>query len=241
MSAFVSLFSNSIPTPFFLVGGAVLALAIVGIIFGVIQARKRREALGAIASARGWRFDPSYDPHHDDEFDHFEVFRKGHSRAAYNTLSGRHEIAGQQCRVKMGDFRYKQTSGSGKDRRTTTYTFSYLIAHLPWETPALVIRREGFFDKVAGVFGFDDIDFESAEFSKKFYVKSDDKRFAFDVVHARMMEFLLAENPPLLDIEHGRVCIGGGSRLWRPEQFLERLEFADRFFALWPEHVTKEL
>ena len=43
-------------------------------------------------------------------------------------------------------------------------------------------------------FGHDDIDFESAEFSRNFYVKSSDRKWAFDILHARAMEFLLAED-----------------------------------------------
>lgn len=37
----------------------------------------------------------------------------------------------------------------------------------------------------------DDIDFESAEFSARFHVSSDDRKWAYDVIHARMMEFML--------------------------------------------------
>ena len=41
-------------------------------------------------------------------------------------------------------------------------------------------------------FGFDDIDFESDEFSREFCVKAADRRWAFDVIHQATMEFLLA-------------------------------------------------
>ena len=64
---------------------------------------------------------------------------------------------------------------SGKSTQTHTYRFSYLIAHVPFAgVPALLNRREGMFDKIAGAFGFDDIDYESAEFSRRFQVKSAD-------------------------------------------------------------------
>ena len=65
--------------------------------------------------------------------------------------------------AKMGDFVYKITTSTGKSTQTRTYRFSYLILHLPFgNVPDLLIRREGMFDKLAGAFGFDDIDFESA-------------------------------------------------------------------------------
>lgn len=219
----------------------IVAVVITAAILAHLAAKKRREELQALADGLGWRFDPGEDPDHDDRFAQFEVFRRGHSRRAYNTLRGEIDVDGRRLRAQAGDFRYKVTSGSGKNRRTTTYRFSYLIVHLPWPTPALLIRPEGLFDKLAGAFGFDDIDFESAEFSRRFYVKSDDKRFAYDVVHPRMMEFLLAGQPPMIDVEAGQCCFSDGRGRWAPDTLRGRIDFLDRFLELWPRHVVQEL
>lgn len=219
-------------------------LAFAGLAYwGWLQAKKRREALAALAARLGWRFDPERDHSHDEEFAHFELFRRGHSRSAFNTLSGNLELAADRSwPVRCGDFRYRVTSGSGKNRRTTTHTFSYLILRTPWRrAPKVLIRPEGLFDKLAGAFGFDDIDFESAEFSRRFFVKGDDKRFAYDLCHPRMMEFLMAQKPKALDWEEGELLICDGSSSWTPEQFEQQIDFAGRFFALWPEHLVKEL
>ncbi len=35
------------------------------------------------------------------------------------------------------------------------------------------------------------LDFESAEFSKKYYVKCEDKKFSYDIIHPQMIEFIL--------------------------------------------------
>jgi hypothetical protein len=210
--------------------------------FGRLQIRKRREALAALAAQLGWRFDPSRDTSHDEEYAHFEIFRQGHSRTAYNTLTGTLEVAGRDWPAKAGDFLYKTTSSSGKSTTTHRHRFSYLIVHLPFaRVPDLLIRREGLFDKLAGVFGFDDIDFESEEFSRRFCVKGPDKRFAYAVIHPRMMEFLLAEQPPALDIEHGRCCIADGRQTWDADGFRARLDQARGFFGLWPEHLVADL
>ena len=121
----------------------------------------RVRALLALAARMGFAFDPSRDRDHDDEYAHFEIFRRGHSRAAYNTMTGAVDVDGVAWRVKMGDFTYRITYQSGKRRRTQTYRFSYVIVHLPWAgVPDLLIRPEGIFDKIAGAIGFDDIDFE---------------------------------------------------------------------------------
>jgi hypothetical protein len=220
----------------------IIGVVIAGAYFAHLAAKKRREEMAALAAELGWQFDPSHDGSHDEQYSHFEIFRRGHSRNAYNTLTGLLTIDDRQCPAKMGDFTYKVTSGSGKNRRTTTYRFSYLIVHLPFNGVAdLLIRPEGMFDKIAGAFGFDDIDFESAEFSRRFHVKSPDKRFAYDICHPRMMEFLMQTNPPAVDIEHGRCCMSDGSKRWEPAQFRAMLRWIEKFFHHWPGHVTQEL
>ncbi len=205
-------------------------------------AEQRRESLAALAARLGWSFDPEPDDSHDEEYAHFEMFRRGHGRRAYNTLAGPFEIAGSDCRAKAGDFLYKITTSNGKTTTTHTHHFSYLIVHLPFaEVGDLFIRPEHFFDRIASTLGFDDIDFESDEFSRRFLVKSPDKRFAYAVVHPRMMEFLLDADPVALDIEQGRSCLSDGSSPWTPEAFEHRMTFLKRFFALWPPHVLDSL
>ena len=229
------------PTLLVFVLVAFVAVIIVGAYFAHKAEKERTEALAALAAKLGFRFDPNEDESHDEQYAQFEVFNRGHSRVAKNTLTGEFGLFGRPCNVRCGDFRYRVTSGSGKNRRTRTYRFSYVIVHPPWDTPPLLIRPEGVFDKIAGAFGFDDIDFESVEFSKRFYVKSTDKRFAYDVLNPRMMEFLLAERPPMLDIEHGALCLADGDRRWEPPEFGRQLDFVRRFADLWPRHLVKDL
>lgn len=218
-----------------------IAFVVIAIILGYfshLTAKKRREEVAALAGRLGWEFDPRRDTSHDTQYAHFEIFRRGHGRSAFNTLTGRIEINGHSCPAKMGDFTYKITSGSGKSQSTTTYHFSYLIVDLPFgQIPDLLIRPEGIFDKMAGVLGFADINFESAEFSRRFFVKSTDKRFAYDVIHPRMMEFLLAGQPPAIDIEYGRCCLSDGSKRWSSEQFDSNVQWIPEFFKQWPEHL----
>jgi hypothetical protein len=204
--------------------------------------QKRREAMGDLAIELGWNIDPWPDNSHDEEYAHFEIFTRGHSRSAYNTLTGYINVKDHDWPAKMGDFTYKVTRSSGKRTQTTTYRFSYMILETPYMmAPALLIRPEGFMDKLAGAFGFDDIDFESEEFSRRFHVKSRDKKFAYDICHPRMMAFLLATRPPCVDIERGRCCISDGSRCWEPEQFRATVHWVQQFYDQWPDHVVKEL
>lgn len=220
----------------------IIAAIGLGAYFAWLAQKKRREAMAAFADRIGWRFDPTHDRRHDDEYAHFEIFRRGHSRAAYNTLTGTLDLRGRPCPAKMGDFIYKITRHTGKSTTTTTYRFSYLILHLPFSgVPDLLIRREGLWDKLTDAFGFDDIDFESVEFSRRFHVASSDKKFAYAVIHPRMMEFMLSSEAAAVDIERDRCCLSDGRKRWKPEQFEQKLTWVRQFFDLWPEHVLDRL
>ena len=113
----------------------------------------------------------------------------------------------------MCDYHYKTHSHSSKGHRQTHHHyFSFFILLLPVHFPELRITREGLLSKVAQVFGYDDIDFESAEFSRKFCVRAKDKKFAYDVCHTRLMEYLLANDDLSLEIEGRALALAFGSR-----------------------------
>jgi hypothetical protein len=220
----------------------ILVVAVIAAYYAYQQQQKRRADLRLLAAQLGWQFVPDKDYAHDEEYAHYEIFRHGHSRYAYNTLFGAITVDGQPWQAKMGDFHYQITTSNGKTTTTHTYRFSYLILELPYlRVPDLLIRREGMFDAIKNLFGFDDVDFESAEFSRRFFVKSPDKRFAYDVIHAGMMEFLLAGDPPTIDVEQRHCCLSDGKRIWSPERFRATIGWAQRFFELWPRHVVCEL
>jgi hypothetical protein len=202
--------------------------------------QERIRALQALAAELGLSFDAGEDHGLGGRYPQFEVFRSGRAQVASNTLRGSLELSGRSCTLLAGDFRYKVTTGSGSKRRTSTRRFSYLLLHPPWQSPPLLIRREGLFDKLKGALGFADIAFESTEFSRRFWVKSTDERFARDVLHPRMMEFLLAAQPPTVDIEGGVVCLVDGTRRWQPDEFRRQIAFARDFCNQWPQHLVKD-
>lgn len=216
----------------------VAAIAAAAIIAGWLYARKRRKALAALAAELGFMFDPGEDHGHDEQYAPFAAFQRGGRRRAYNTLEGAVVIDGREFSCRMGDFRYTVQHG----KSASTHRFSFLIVHPPFRAlPDLLIRRENVFDKITGVFGFDDIDFESAEFSRRFHVQSRDRRFAYAVIHPGMIDFLMADDPGAIDLRGGACCLTDGSRCWAPEEFRAKLAWITRFFDLWPDHVTKEL
>ncbi|MGW8268084.1 MAG: hypothetical protein ACWGSQ_17080 [Longimicrobiales bacterium] len=202
-----------------------------------LEARNRRVALEFVARGLGLDFDPGVDRSTHRAFGH-SLFKKGKSRQATNNIYGVMKISGYSVRVRMADYRYD--TGSGKSRQTHRISFACFL--LPFVgTPDLLIRTEGLGDKLLGGLGFDDIDFESEEFSRRFWVKSGDKRHAYDVIHPGMMEFLLEGPTPQVEIVNDVCLILEGTRRWDPDTFEGAVGWFGEFLRLWPVHLTEQL
>jgi hypothetical protein len=163
---------------------AFIALAAALIIFGILKARERREAMTRLAAELGFEYYPDDPWNLQDKYAMFELFGRGHSRRASNVICG--EIDGRA--VVAFDYRY--TTGSGKNQ--STHSCQALVMGLPIVAAGLRMRNETVFDRLASWVGWDDIDFESDEFSRRYHVQSEDRRFAYDIFHARLIEHLLA-------------------------------------------------
>ncbi len=199
--------------PFLIILG-IIALFIVLWRLGVAAERKRSEALAAWAEAQGFSFAADACDGAPSGCTGFELLQRGRNRCASNRCSGR---------IKAGTvvaFDWRYVTGSGKNR--TTHRCS-AVALLPGVVLGnLRIREEHFFDKLGEMLGWNDIDFESAEFSRTFHVSAEDRRWAYDVITPQAMELLLAA--PRFSIE----MRGNGLLLWRNR----RLEVADLSAAL---------
>lgn len=216
-----------------------LGVAVAVLIFWgmTVMERERRNALETVAAGLGLSFDPESDRSLHRSFGH-SIFGKGHSQKATNTLWGVLTLAGYPIDVRMGDFRY--VTGHGKQRQT--HNLSYALFRLPWVgTPELLIRKENLGDKLVGGIGFDDIDFESEEFSRTFWVKCGDKRFAYDVIHPGMMQFLLEGPTPHVEIVRDVCLVLEGRRRWDPDTFEGAPGWFQAFLERWPRHLTEQL
>ena len=163
---------------------AFIALAAALIVFGILKARKRREAMARLAAELGFEYYPDDPWNLEGKYAMFELFGRGHSRKASNVICG--EVDGRA--VVAFDYRY--TTGSGKNK--STHSYQALVMGLPILAAGLRMRTETVFDRLASWVGWDDIDFESDEFSRRYHVASEDRRFAYDIFHARLIEHLLA-------------------------------------------------
>ncbi len=197
-------------------------------ILSYIGAMKRRQAMMALAARLGLRFAPGKDRDMARRYRFLDKLRHGRDCYAFNTLSGSY----QDHDVTAFDYHYK--TGSGKD--THHHYLSFFLLHITASFPELVIGKEGLLSKIGQALGYDDIDFESHEFSRKFCVRSKDKKFAYDVCNARMIEYLLSNDDLSIEIEDNILAISFNHRL-SPEDIEPNLNRLIAVRSLLPDYL----
>ncbi|RNL59970.1 DUF3137 domain-containing protein [Nocardioides marmoriginsengisoli] len=171
----------------FLIGLVVVAL--VGY-FGYLAAKKRREEFSAMAAARGWTW-----VERDDRFvDRFSgsPFGTGDDRKALNVVTGPYD--GRPMVAFDYSYTTTETSTDAQGRtstRTVTHPFSVIALDVGVALPELSVSPEGFFGRLVGRLINNDIELESEQFNRAFTVHCPDRKFATDVLHPLMMEYLL--------------------------------------------------
>ena len=219
-------------------GGAIIVvLCIIGAIaWGLYAGKKRRDAMTLLAERLGLAFRHERDYGLADRFAFLDKLRQGSNRYAYNVMSGTyldHEIT-------AFDYHYETHSNDSKGRRQTHHHhFSFFVLHLPKSFPELTIAREGFFSKIAQAVGFDDIDFESHEFSKRFVVRSKDKKFAYDFCNARMIDYLLGHTDISLEVDQNMLALGF-DRCLKVENIEPQLNQLIEIRSLMPEYLFED-
>ena len=140
--------------------------------FGVMlyyREKQRREDLQSVAGKLGFSFSPDGDANLLHRLGQFHLFSQGRSRKVRNLMRG--EI--QDIAVSLFDYRY--TTGSGKHSHTHAQTV-VLFESERLALPFFTLRPEGLFHKMAGAFGYEDIDFDgSSDFSDAYLLKGTDE------------------------------------------------------------------
>ena len=211
--------------------------AIVAAVIAAKKAHERRMALRAWAENLGWRFSPEKDHGMDERFATFDKLREGSDRYAENVMRGEHE--GLTCWAF--DYHYETYSTNSKGQRTTHHHWhSMVIVDSRLALQPLSIGREHFFHKIAGALGWDDIDFESAEFSRKFLVRAPDRRWAYDVINQRAMELLLDSPRFAIELFGPHVLAYRSGRL-KAHEYDQALKLSMGLLDCIPEDIVKRL
>ncbi len=224
-----------------IVAAFVFFALIVGLIIwavraAIARAKRIRAAFLALAQAQGLAFleaDPGDRP---NRYLGFAPFGQGHGRCANNVLYGTRDGVA----VELFTYRYTVTTGSGKNRSDHTYFTSVAAIAMPASAPNLAISKETLGKKIFDALGGQDIDFESDEFSRKFWIKCDDRKFAYDVITPRMMEWL----EPFAESHHawqwrGGILLVTVPGVLRPEEAMNLLSYAEGFRQKVPPMVAR--
>jgi hypothetical protein len=124
------------------------------------------------------------------------------------------------------------TDSDGRTQtRTVTDNHSEIVTaiSMPFSFPML---------SVGGGWGGKKVRFESEEFNDRFTVRTDDPKFASDVIHPRTMEFLMAVQPPGFRIEDNGMRFSVDKHDTQLIGFCA--DFAHEFFGRVPSFVWKD-
>ncbi|MCA8940007.1 MAG: hypothetical protein KDB07_09370 [Planctomycetes bacterium] len=220
---------------------AIAAIIGVGIWLAYLSHKKEKERVRAVlnwAEAQGFRVRKGDDRASNQRFMYFDLMRAGSNQYFTMQVSGDYE----GLPFLLFDYHYETYStDKNGNRRTHHHYFTACIIETGLNFPAeLRLRPEGFFDKFAAVVGFDDIDFESHEFSKRFHVKSKDRKFAYDLIHQGTMEYLLKHLKTHFEIERNAIMVHFGQKRLAAPEYAELLRHTRHLLELTPDYFIEQ-
>ena len=196
--------------------------------------RARRQAFAALAKQRGWTY-AEEDDRYADRFSG-TPFGTGSHRRARNVVTGR---LGDRPIVAF-DYSYVTSSTDAHgNRQSRTHRYAVCALSLPTFLPSLTVSPENVLTRIAGALGFDDVEFESEEFNRRFRVRAEDRKCASDILHPRTLELLLAGEPLSWRVA-GSDLIAWDGGLASPEQVVSRLELLSKVLDGVPSFVWRD-
>ncbi len=192
----------------------VAMVIVVGSVVTWVRHRRKTERMRSFARSRGWQYTPA-DRSLVDRWPG-SPFGAGSQRRTSHVVSGAHRGA------SFIAFEYRYTESDGDS--ATTRRFTVVVLDLPASRSRLKVTRETGTSRFLGRFGFRGLQLESEEFNETFRIDTDDERFAYDVLHPRMMEWLLAGDRAPFRFDGGHLVA------WRsvpvePEEVVSLLEY----------------
>ena len=199
---------------------------------------RRRQELAGWAQANGLKFLPENDYSIGYRYRPFKCLQQGKNRYGCNIMVG---TSGQ--RVMCGFDYHADTNAASINALHPARAdhFSAVVVNAGFPLKPLSIRPQGFFDRVTEFVGFDGIEFESAEFSRRFAVSSPDRRWAYDVLHQKTMEMMLEYPRFRIDFQGTQVAAYSGHADFSPGEFQSALNLVSGILDNLPESVVRDL
>ncbi len=180
----------AVPAVFFVFFGVVVVLMVVIVVVSHIAAKRRREALAALAAGAGGPTSPR-----DDRWVRRSTARRSDSATTVAPTTCSPAQYDGRAFVAF-DYQYSTTATSTDAEghtQSSTETHPLLGGGARRRRhPAGALGHPGGFPRPdVGRLTGSDIELESEAFNRAFTVRADDRKFATDVLHPRMMEYLL--------------------------------------------------
>jgi hypothetical protein len=189
-----------------------------------------------LADRLGLRFDPAQNYVLADDYAFLHHLARGENRYACNVLSGPY----RQSEILAFDYHYEiSEKGADNELSRTHYYSTAVMVLMPAYFPELLIAPQGLLSKTTELFGGGDINFESAEFSRAFSVRSRDKRFAYDVCNGQVIDYLLANRDLDLQIQNCVLALVSDTQ-WLAKQVEDNLERLGEIRARLPEYLFQK-
>lgn len=236
-----------------------LLFIVIAVVVGIAQkkaAEARMAALGALASRHKLSFFPGVmssqveggffaqlfsDGSNSTSgrflawFQGLHPFGKGHSPEVRNLIYGEE---GDIYWVVF-DYSYKETHSDGKTTSTSTYPFSVVCARVKVSLPRIDLTPENIFLRIGNKLGMHELNFESEEFNRRYFVRSEQEKETYDILHPKSIDYLLRQpvrhwqivGPQILLVE---------SRYADPIVMEEMMAEIAGFVALLPNYVKED-
>jgi hypothetical protein len=191
--------------------------------------QKRTAELANLAAEMSLEFAPQGDAALESDLSHFTLMQRGRSRKLMNL------IRGETQNVDLALFDYQYTTGSGKQKTTHNLSIAAFASPL-LDLPSFELGPENFLHRIAGAFGYQDIDFGGyPTFNKKYLLRGPNEaaiRQVFTEAVVQHFERQLEQRKSIAEvIGHGNRLIVS-TRREKPEQLQAFLEYAFRIFGV---------
>jgi hypothetical protein len=151
----------------------------------VDRGQERRQAANQTANSlgEGLEFHASDPWDLPEKYNDFDLFEAGHARQATNVMAG--DFDGRP--VILCDYEYK----TGQGLAEAVHRCQVAVMELPIVAPRLEMRNQDDFAKIPSWAGHTNLLVANAEFNRRFHVRCEEPTFAFEIIHAGFIRYLL--------------------------------------------------
>jgi hypothetical protein len=215
---------------------SIIIFIVIGLVIYYILWRidkRRREALLNWAQSNGWNYYEHKDRQTYRRYSFLNKLRQGSNRYAFDILRGRWD----GYPAEAFNFHYSTTSSDSHGSKTHHHYFGVVLIQIECNFPKLLIYPENLFRKLSNALGFGGIKFESVEFSQRFTVRCNDKKFAYDFCNTKMMDYLLIKLDIELELDKNIIALYYEHGKINPEKIQEYLVKLYQFRQLMPQYL----